>query len=66
MSKETFGITLPICHSQSVERHVKFVAQASAQVERFDQQRDESFDKKLNLANLRKRLTPKSSSNKVF
>ena len=59
-------IALPICHSQSVERHVKFVAEASAQVERFDQQQDEPFDKKLNLTNLRKRVTPKSSSNNVL
>ena len=30
VSEKTCGITLPICHSQSVERHVKFVAEASA------------------------------------
>ena len=34
-----------IANSQSVERHIKLVAEASAQVERFDRQ-DESFDKK--------------------
>ena len=66
MPEETSGIALPKCHSQSVERHVKSVAEASAQVEMFDQQRDESLDKKLNLANLQKRLTPKSSSNNVL
>ena len=30
VSEENSGITLPICHSQSVQRHVKFVAEASA------------------------------------
>ena len=40
-------------HSQSVERHIKLVAEASALVERFDPQ-DESFNKKkLNPSNLR-------------
>ena len=33
-----------VAHGQSVERHIKLVAEASAQVERFDRQ-DESFDK---------------------
>ena len=60
VSEGTSGIAPPTCHSQSVERHVKFVAEASAQVERFDS------TKKFNLAKLRKRLTSKSNSNKVL
>ena len=30
VSEINSAITLPMCHSQSVERHVKFVAEASA------------------------------------
>ena len=30
VSEEDSGITLPMCHSQSVEWHVNFVAEASA------------------------------------
>ena len=59
MSEETSGIALPICHSQSVERHVKFVAEASAQVERFDQQRDESFDRRIESRKLTKTFDTK-------
>ena len=53
MSEETSGITLPMCHSESVERHVKFFAETSAQVERFDRG-DESFDKKIKSRKLTK------------
>ena len=60
VSEETSGITLPICHSQSVERQVKFVAEASAQVERFHQQRDESLDKKIISRKLAKTFDPKT------
>ena len=51
-----------LAHGQSVEQLIKLVAEASAQIERFDRQ-DESFDKKKksNPANLRKHLTAKSS-----
>ena len=59
MFEETSGIALPICQSQSVERLVKFVAEASAQVERFDQQRDESFDKKIKSRKLTKTFDTK-------
>ena len=30
VSEETFGITLPTSHSQSVERHEKYVTEAPA------------------------------------
>ena len=42
-----------------MERHVKFVAEASAQVERFDQQRDESFDKEIKSRKLPKTFDAK-------
>ena len=43
----TPGSTLALCHSQSVERLVKFVAEGCAQVARFDR-RDSHLTKKLN------------------
>ena len=56
--EETSGITPPICHSQSMERHVKFVAEASAQVARVDR-RDASFHKKVKSRKLTKTFDTK-------
>ena len=58
MLEETSGITLPICYCQCVEQHVKFVAEVSARVARFDRQ-EESFDKKIKSCKLRKTLNTK-------
>ena len=54
---------LAICHSQCVEQHTKFVAEATAQVERFDQQRDESFNKKIKSRKLTKTFDTKNQFN---